>query len=608
MNIKKINRFLVEKLFSPKLENTFGYIPMTKSTSFTVYKRKMGGKRIEAAYGNVVVVSVNRRKKLHIYPDVRYPLLKYTILFNNKNFPGLINNSSLTYCLVIPYIRKISSNAVEKAWRVVVVTDKAQIYHNFPARNNDYDGKSLDKDITCFEESVVWDLPSKSYPSLSRECDESERFYPGLPDEAYEYHPGISIRSKFGNNGFSKNKKIENQVLPRFYVPQRLPEANPFYYMSGISSDYKMTVLGTYRSNVECGVRTCIFATDDGGRQWYCKYEFGDIGEYDFQQGFSKWGNNFGNKIKLEQKKNIGSVVLSKRECITPNCSNKDPNKKFAWNKDIIFETCDYEDTITLTTKGSHGLKTGNIVTVVSASGELKWMKNDKCSEYSAGNGMLFKVQCIDDNTIKLYEYVSSPDNPISCRHIHHINRVRDGWVIGTGEIYPNSWLLYMQMKEADTYSEKHAYDKFDIYRLNSSENSVQRTLGFLWFDDNTVLYASDHDVLESKIKTQLFEDRDISFSRNVTGVYRGKMRDIDNHNAFKVVYESIEPAYLFKKVENAIVFSGQRGELALSFDSGDTWECAHIDGPLNHPKGSTYNWSIYDDYLLKTNVGIIKH
>ena len=71
--------------------------------------------------------------------------------------------------------------------------------------------------------------------------------------------------------------------------------------MGGYEPDYKMTLLASYRSNTDIAARNVIFMTDDGGRQWYAKYEFGDMGTYSFRQGVNKgWGKNFGNKIKTD--------------------------------------------------------------------------------------------------------------------------------------------------------------------------------------------------------------------------------------------------------------------------------------------------------------------
>ena len=292
-----------------------------------------------------------------------------------------------------------------------------------------------------------------------------------------------------------------------------------------------------------------------------------------------------------------------------PTDAYKDPKEKFKWDEPKNFTVGCENGKLTLRSDFPCGYDTGNIVSVSSTESPLEWTVNSEVNETSAGNGLLFKVEIADQNKMYLHEFVASPDNPISCRHIHHINRVRDGWIIGTGEIYPNSWLLYIQMKEADTFSERKASDKFDIYRLNSSETSVQRTLGVLWKDDddNTLIYASDHDDLKDKRVVSPIKDRDVSFSRNATGVYVGRLENIDDYNSFRPIFEAKEPAYLLQKIDQSIVFSGQGGELAISFDNGESWSEADIGGALNHPKGSTFCYHIFDDYLLRINNTVYK-
>ena len=104
-----------------------------------------------------------------------------------------------------------------------------------------------------------------------------------LPKETYEYHPILNTDSNYfdyyGNGGFGKTVKVKNngkyEEVSRFYFPNRNNvQANSFYHIGGVETDYKISLLGTYRSNTEVGVRTCVFASNDGGRSWYCKYEF----------------------------------------------------------------------------------------------------------------------------------------------------------------------------------------------------------------------------------------------------------------------------------------------------------------------------------------------
>lgn len=595
----KAKLYLGTRLHRAKVNNVFSYALLLDKERFQVYKKRVGGKRIECADDGVVVLS--SKNKLIIYPDYRYPSIKYSVSFDAKALPGLIPGSKYMYSRIIPYYRSISPTQSVKSWRLMIVTDKGQIYHNYPARRKDCEGRSEALDIVRFEESVIWDLPERKYPSDRPACAEYERYYPGLPTEAYKYHPAVSEKGRYGGSGFGATFKSKQGELPRFYIARREAQGNPFYYMSGFSADRKMAVLATYRGNLTVGVRTCVFMSDDGGRQWFCKYEFGDMGEYKFQQGKSEWGRNFGNPITAPDG-TCGTITLRRRVCVVPTDADKDPKEKFKWEEPVSFSLSCENGRLALSSESPSGYETGNVICVSRADPQFEWMVNSDVNEVSAGNGLLFKIEAAERNKLFLHEFVASPYNPISCRHIHHINRIRDGWLVGTGEIYPNSWILYIQMKEADTFAERYAHEAFDIIRLNSSEKSVQRTLGVLWADDecNTLIYASDHDVLEDKTVFAPVANREITLSRNATGVYIGKLSDIDDYNKFKIVLEATEPAYLLQNIESAIVFSGQGGEFAASFDSGVTWDRVRIDGALNHPKGATYQYHIFDDYLLK--------
>ena len=161
---EKMQFAFCSRVFPPNVHHTFGYKKQIDHAECAVYKRPVGARKIEAAFGNTVVMS-QRGKKIIIYPDDRYPMIRHTVKFDRKHFPDLLPGSRLLYCMVLPYLRKVTPTSMERARRVVVVTDKAQIYHNYPARKTDCEGKSEPGDIVCFEESVVWDLPQRRHPA-----------------------------------------------------------------------------------------------------------------------------------------------------------------------------------------------------------------------------------------------------------------------------------------------------------------------------------------------------------------------------------------------------------------------------------------------------------
>lgn len=578
-----------------------GYKPILTKNDFEVYAPGMTKKRICAAWNKVVVCrSPFKQNVLFLFPNYRNRFIKYRISLTRKLFPNLIKGSNIQQCHIIPHIRKCSKGVFSYSWRLVVITDLGQVFHNFPSRSDLYDGDFDLGDIKAFEESAIWDLPGKRFPSFDPNCDETERFCPYLPRESCQYHPNINIRSKYGNSGFDKKTIVKTKdgetYVSRFYMPLRTVESNPFVYMGGFEPDYKMTVLGTYRSNYDVGARIVVFVTSDGGRNWFAKFEFADDGETKHYDGSFK--KNFGNPINAFcfREPCQGDIFVTARK-INRDVSNKD---LFVLSPKVKVKRLINCCPLKIETYDVHNLETGNIVFISGIPNQKEWMCcfNNEMSSVSNGNGILFKVNVVDESIIELYECVSIPNHNISCRHIHHINRIKDGWIIGTGETYPNGWLLYMRLPFTETYTDFNASDWMDIILLNHSENSVQRTIGADLIDDEnqTFVFASDTDELDGhKINCNNCD----GVFRNSLGVFKGKISEIDSFASFECILETTEPAYFFKKLDNCYVFSGQRGDFAVGFNGGSLWKKARLDKHLTQLKGRTDNWFAIDDYIV---------
>lgn len=591
--------------FKEKKKPAKGLRLVLDTLKYSVYEYRFSSSKVIAAFGDVKVVqNFWNKKKLLIYPFCNQAMLRFQVRLDNKHFPGLLPDSEILLCRLIPYMREVDKNKYKKVVRLIIITTKSQIYHNYPARKSNVEGHSCFGDIVKFEESVVWDLPCRRYPSKNQECKGYECYYPNLPEGCYEYHPlpnsSKVFKDIYGNGGFPEYTIVkengEEKIVSRFYLYSRNIQANPFHFMSSGESDYKMSIMATYRSNVHEGVRTCIFMSSDGGRSWYCKYEFADYGEYDFRQGdVDCWGKNFGNPIL-----NIGykssdwnSVKLYKRNLCIPN--GRECLERFRWDLVGNIRRVRDETPLIVETERPHGLHTGNIIALCSQnamSSTNGWMMNNKIDSQSGGTGILFKADVIDASSIALYELVSSSENNIPCRHIHHVNRIKDGWMIGTGEIYPNGWIFYIQMKEADTYSIRQARDEFKMIRLNTQERSVQRTMGVILLDDNdgTLFYASDHDTLPREPISMPEEVE--ACTRGSTGIYKGKLSDLNDRNRFTCICDVREPCFYFQMLDGILLFCGQRGELAVSFDMGMSWEKERISDPIIHYYGN--NGQIY--------------
>lgn len=135
------------------------------TAQYTIYQYAYGADRIIAANGNMTVLLKKRDENHLVLCPHRNKIIRYHIYLNEKTFPGLIPGSKVLSCQLIPYLREVSENRYQKVTRMVIITTKAQIFHNFPARKKEIEGFSEAGDIVNFEESVVWDLPERWYPS-----------------------------------------------------------------------------------------------------------------------------------------------------------------------------------------------------------------------------------------------------------------------------------------------------------------------------------------------------------------------------------------------------------------------------------------------------------
>lgn len=593
----------------------FGYRKVADHSDYAIYQKPSKHKQVAAALGETVVRKVNDTEFL-LYPDARAPIFKYRIVLRKDVFPGLWDGSKILTLLILPYIRVVGKDMYSDAQRLCVITDRGQIFHNYPARAKECDGISKSGDIAKFEESVVWDLPGRLFPSPNREHAIAERFFPNLPQTCYEYHPIPNDNQKFEdpyhNGGFPRVTKVKNEqgewcYASRFYQNSRNLQANSFHFIGGGNPNSKMTIIGTYRGNVDQGVRTCIFATDDGGRQWYCKYEFSDIGVYDFQQGHSEaWGRNFGNPIVVCDAQKVYkpcNISCFRRKLILPEQDDGSVMASFSWDFcGNVSEISQQEDrAVLLKFTKEHQLSTGNIVTLSSTednveNSDIQWMLSANDSITDRSNSLQFKVEVVDEISVRLYELVSSTHPTLPCRHIHHINNTRDGWLIGTGEVYPNSWILYFQMKEADTYSIIHASDYFPLVRMNTSAHSIQRTMGVIMTDEINpqIIYASDHDLSERE------NVPGFGFSRNSTGIYKGDIQNINNRNEIYCIFEALEPCFYFQEVNGMYVFIGQRGEIGISTDAQlKKWSKERVSKPNYHYNGNFHQYYFWDDIAI---------
>ena len=593
-------------------KHIFGYSRIVDSIEYTVYERPFKVDKIVASYGDTVIKQRGCKTLIYI-PDARVSGLNYHIRLNEKNFPGLQKNSKISQCLLLPYLRNTKIDTYIRDLRLCVITDKGQIFHNKPARNINYEDVSRRNDVVRFEESVIWDVPGRKHPTKSYATNEYECYYPGLPESCYLYSPvpnsDNKFVDKFNNGGYAKYKIIieegQKKICSRFYNYSFQERANPFFFIGTGNRNDKMCLIGTYRANTDCGTRICLFASSNGGREWFCKYEFSDLGEYVFQQGYTDaWGTNFGNKIALDIDLDCSQydVCIYKRNIVLPDVADGKTKTAFSWEIKSKVKRIYGKDFTEIETDTPHGLCTGNIISFQAFDKlpkQIVWLNSKTIDEMGTNGGCQFKVRKIDDVHFEIYELVSSQFPTLPCRHIHHINSMKDGWIVGTGEIYPNGWLLYIQQKMADTFSIVSASNMLEITRLNTKESSVQRTMGMIIKDDfnSKVIFASDHDNLKRNKMNSTFLK---NISRGSVGIFVGNLDDIDDRNKFECVCDVNEPCYYFQQLQDMFVFAGQRGELAICTDSNfEKWKQEKLNRFIMYYMGNYHNYHIFNDYII---------
>lgn len=593
---------------------------------FTVIRHNstLEGKTLSAVYKNVAVY--NTANSLFISTN-GLTGEKHEVALNSTNFPNLIENSTINRIIVIPWHRQVSSGSKTyngDNWRIVVFTNKSQIYHNFPSRQTTYDGAAQSGDEYRFDESVVWDLPDRINYVKTETGDDATlintgkyKYIPCLPDHMYEMHPAINSDTGYGNGGFGAVKTYTDidgstQKRARFFVPTRdHQEGNSLNWLSGYEHNGKMTVIGTYAGSYNYMCRICVFATNDG-REWYVVKEYAPNGYYAYYDNglqyhngwaaFAEYGDT-NNRIKFgtNSMTDNSAYVVRGRIVVMPSADNKEPYtgndaKKYIYRDAIAVERIDSDATngivVTLSRAitGSDALGDGANIVFEKASGSegvsaWNWLCSENHTEMSAGNGTIWKIQRISgqDSKFRLMLEAKNPNEILQVRHIHSINFAKDGYLISCGEEWPNGWVDYVSIKGQDSFSNLFAGNSFPIIRLTSSKNSsVQRTLGTEMVEengDNYIYFGSDSASI-ARTDVSMPTGRTDGFTRNSLGIYKGKLSDIDDINEFECLLDINEPAYFFKLINGILIFVGQQRTLALSKDMGKSWEIVQL--PVN--------------------------
>lgn len=557
------------------------------------------------------------------------------IVVDDVNFPNLRKNSSGKFPFIVRVFAVPTDFLVcwgnipsENQWeknhgtrgqhcRINVVFENGQIYHNYPAcyntcdfyggenawinPNNNRDRVKLDSLFTKFEEGCVWDMADRKIPTNDQSLVSTGAYYynPTLPIKCYEMHPAISVGTGYSNTqgypSFKKHKDangIEHTYARFFMYDRDAAECNSLTWMGGYAMDNKFTMIATYNSSTSVACRMCVFATDDGGRNWYNIYEFAGNPRIRLHDKLNAPTNIKGVPMSLDGTSLTPSDwKVRYKAIIVPTTTDKEPSAIFEYGDEInVISIVGSNGVITITTSVQHGFMNGDHVHFKgsSVSSDLNFMLNNSANGNSGGNGVFFIVQNVSSNTFTITLDVYNPNSGLPIRHIHALNRCKDGVSISTGELYPQGWIVYGAILQADTYAYWHPWlNDINWVRLNSTQNSIQRPLGVIvqqetidGVADTMIYYGADNEFTPMGSVT-MPEGRTQTFSHNSTGVYKFRLSDIDNAATAECIFAERENCYMLQKIDNALVFTGQFGAVAVSYDDGKTWSKAHMPKDL---------------------------
>ena len=424
------------------------------------------------------------------------------------------------------------------------------------------------------------------------------RYCPCLPDAFYEMHPAISTDNGYGNGGFpsyieytDRGDGNVSKKRPRLFYPRiNNANANLFSWMSGYVQDKQVTMIGTYMPNAagDTGCRMCVFGSSDGGRNWYVITEFGANGARIGNNGqgetliqapitnYSEFGDT-ANQLKFGSNTMTDGSAYSviKRSQWTPTAYEKEPTDKFKYGSPVAVSSIVSSDSgIVVTTSSAHGLSNGDVILFKREGGNATWdwlVATDYTTQ-DAGNGVIWKAKVLSATTFKLMLEVHNPYSELGIRHIHSINRCKDGYSVSCGEEYPLGWVMYIKAMASDTHSYMNAAFKRPVYRITSSATSIQRCLGVEILDNPEDTVFAGLDTASVAREGLAPEGRTDKLTRNSCGIFKVALADVDDFSNAECVFQMSQPTYFFKIIQGVMIAIGQQNYLGVSLDYGKSW------------------------------------
>lgn len=506
--------------------------------------------------------------KLYFYRH-GYEGIKFEIPFNSESVEAFIPDEEIKYAYLLPYNPDGSAVGTFQLFnRIVVFSTKNRILYNLNTTN-------VADRLCSFSEAKIVNPFKRWIPVKNKSQEDSvHKYFPVLKD--YDYN-------QFESRGASvvQGASVGNLLLD-FPTPDdnfsRLTWCN-------MSRSNKVAIFGNYNNG---NSEPFIIGTVDGGKTWKVLVWFAFVTDYPLNSGLGIDLSPLSGQVAYP----ADSLKICIRKYRVPTEEDKEPADTFIINEEDQINVSSFgvdsdgDTVVNLAT----GKDLGNYSPICFFKNSKKgnvWdyiCNNDLTEDGSGNNGIFFRLKKVSDTQYKLFAATGNPyEASLICFHIHCVNRSTAGFVISTGESYFNKekceggflYFLPQNYNNGSNFINGGTDSMLNkIFRLSSTPDGVNRACGAYIFNDDidpTVLYASDESFYTNGKRNASLPGRTVKVNNVPTGIFMGKLSDIDDQSKFRCVCESRSTMISLFEWNGHFGADGHSDAVCLSKD-GKTW------------------------------------
>lgn len=521
------------------------------------------------------------------YYQYGYKGLVWKCEFNSDNVENLIDGETIRYAYLMPYDYKDNVGTLQLPNRIVVFTNKNRILFN------NADGEQYFTNFNYFKEARVVN-PFKKWQPVNdiNKADKVHKYFPVLKDYNYNQFDGRSVVQGTTEGDLLVDFSVDNSWNSRSY--NTLARAN------------KVAIFGNYNQH---NTEPYVLATVDGGKTWKVVLWFAHTTDYPN----SAAGEIDLTPITSQSAYTANSLKLCIRKYRVPTKETPEPANTFIIDENdqvnVSSFTTDGEGNCVVNLAEAKDFGTYSPVCFFKNNGSASiWdtiCNNDMTEDGTNNNGVFFRLKKINNTQYQLRAMLGNPyEVSLMCYHIHCINRCCAGFVISTGESYKSISQYEGGMVYFLTCNYNNGTNTLygginslinKTIRLTSSPNGVNRACGAYLFNDHadpTFMYVSDESFYTTGKRNASIPGRSIEVQNVPTGIFRGKLSDIDDQSKYECVCDTKSTIVSLCEHMGHFAADGHGDALCLS-RNGKDW---HIETNMyeNIVNGTDMNGCIY--------------